>query len=530
MIKLIAGDFTVDAAIGDAPKRTISGTAVPYNVPAVVSDGTSVIFKPGSMPVEGKAPRLFMYHDASQPVGVVTERVDTEEGMMFSAKISATTLGNDALVMALDGTIDQVSVGVNPTKFSYDEEGTMIIESADWMELSLVPIGAFGDAANITKVAASIHQEPEEVVLNEEVTPVEEKPEMSEVTETAVEATIPTAPVFAQAKREFRMPSAGEYLAAYHIGGDTFAKVNAAFVESQKSKRSVLEAAAGDIATTDTPGLLPIPVLGPVFQDINYIRPFITAIGARAYPDGGSSKTFIRPTITTHTEVAEQTGGVEFGAAAARTMVIAANSVAKKTFAGQVSLSVQDIDFTSPAAMQQILQDLMGQYMIATDNFAVDTFVTAADTQTNWDGTVEDFIATLYVMAQKISSGSNLFPTHMLVGPDAWAKIGSLVDDDNRPVFPAIGQPGLGGYNTLGAGSLTSWGTQNPLGLQMIVDSNVAAKTIAVFHAPAVEYYEQIRGLMSVENPGTLSRTFSYYGYGSFFLAKNTLAYKTSYA
>ncbi len=98
MIKLIAGDFTLDAAKGDAPRRTISGTAVPYNVPATVSDGTAVIFRPGSLPVEGKAPRLFMYHDASMPVGVVTERVDTEQGMMFSAKISATSLGNDALV------------------------------------------------------------------------------------------------------------------------------------------------------------------------------------------------------------------------------------------------------------------------------------------------------------------------------------------------------------------------------------------------------------------------------------------------
>jgi HK97 family phage prohead protease len=125
MIKLIAGEFTLDAAKGDAPRRTISGVAVPYNVPAVVSDGTAVIFRPGSLPVEGKAPRLFMYHDASMPVGVVTERAETEEGMMFSAKISATSLGNDALVMAIDGTIDQVSVGVNPTKFSYDEEGTI---------------------------------------------------------------------------------------------------------------------------------------------------------------------------------------------------------------------------------------------------------------------------------------------------------------------------------------------------------------------------------------------------------------------
>jgi hypothetical protein len=90
------------------------------------------------------------------------------------------------------------------------------------MELSLVPIGAFGDGANIVSVAASIHQEPEEVVLNEEVVPEQEIEPMSEVTVPAVEATIPTAPIFAQAKREFVLPTAGEFMAAYHIGGDTF--------------------------------------------------------------------------------------------------------------------------------------------------------------------------------------------------------------------------------------------------------------------------------------------------------------------
>jgi len=351
MIKLIAGDFTVDAAAGDTPRRTISGTAVPYNVPATVSDGTEVIFRPGSLPVEGKAPRLFMYHDASQPVGVVTERVDTEQGMLFSAKISATTLGNDALIMAQDGTIDQVSVGVNPTKFSYDEAGTMIIEAADWTELSLVPIGAFGDMANITKVAASIHQEEPEVVLNEEITPVEEKQEMSEVTAPAVEATIPTAPIFAAAKKEFVLPSAGEYMAAYHIGGDTFANINKAVAEYTASKKTALQAAAGDVLTTDTAGLLPVPVLGPLVQDLNFIRPVVEALGARAYPDGGAQKTFVRPTITTHTSVAAQAN--ELGAASATTMVIASNTVSKTTLAGQVTLSVQDIDFTSPQQHRQ---------------------------------------------------------------------------------------------------------------------------------------------------------------------------------
>jgi HK97 family phage prohead protease len=376
MIKLIAGDFTLDAAAGDTPSRTISGIAVPYNVEAVVSDGTSVIFRPGSLPVEGKAPRLFMYHNASMPVGIVTERVDTDEGMMFTAKISKTTLGDDALVMALDGTIDQVSVGVNPTKFAYDDEGNMIIEAADWMELSLVPIGAFGDAAPITEVAASIHQEPEEVVLNEEVTPVEEKPEMSEVTETAVEATIPTAPIFAQAKRVFDLPTPGEYLAAMHIGGETFRNVAAAAGDYMMSKQTALQAAAGDIITTDTPGLIPTPVLGPVFQDLNFIRPVVNAVGARAMPNGGASKTFIRPTITTHTSVAAQSS--ELAAVSATTMVIAANTVSKTTLSGQVTLSIQDVDFTDPASLQIVLNDLVGEYLISSDNVAADAITAGA--------------------------------------------------------------------------------------------------------------------------------------------------------
>ena len=519
MIKLISGDFTLDAAKGDAPRRTISGTAVPYNVPATVSDGTAVIFRPGSLPVEGKAPRLFMYHDASMPVGVVTERVDTEQGMMFSAKISATALGNDALVMASDGTIDQVSVGVNPTKFSYDEAGTMIIEAAQWTELSLVPIGAFGDMANIATVAASIHQEPEEVVLNEEVVPEQEIEPMSEVTAPAVEATIPTAPIFAQAKKEFILPTAGEFMAAYHIGGDTFKNMNVAVAEHSASKRTALQAAAGDVLTTDTPGLLPVPVLGPLVQDLNFLRPVVEAVGARAYPDNGQQKTFIRPTITTHTSVASQS---ELSAASATTMVIASNSVSKTTLAGQVTLSVQDIDFTSPSAMQLILNDLMGEYMIASDNLAADNMLTAASSSGVWDGTVADLLKSVYDAANDISSGRNWLPTHMFVSVDVWAQLGQLADTTGRQIFPLIAN-GLSGYNAAGSQSATSW-NGNPLGLQLVVDSNFAAKTMIITRVgqgqgDAYEFYESIRGLMSVEQPSVLGRNMSFHGYVSTFAA-----------
>jgi HK97 family phage prohead protease len=522
MIKLIAGEFTVDAAKGDGPRRTISGTAVPYNVPATVSDGTAVIFRPGSLPVEGKAPRLFMYHDASMPVGVVTERVDTEQGMMFSAKISATALGNDALVMAMDGTIDQVSVGVNPVKFSYDESGTMIIEEASWQELSLVPIGAFGDMANIATVAASIHQEPEEVVLNEEVVPEQEIEPMSEVTVPAVEATISTAPIFAQAKREFAMPSAAEVLAAYHIGGDTYLKVSDAFKQAQRKNQTALQAAAGDIVTGDTLGLLNIPVLGPLFQDLNFVRPVVSAFGARAMPST-TSRQFVRPTITTHTSAAVQTNQLD--AVSATTMVIAANTVTKATVAGQVTLSVQDIDFTDPSALQLVLNDLAGEVLIKTDDIAADALVAGKTASgSTWTVTADNptsLITSLYDAAREIAEDSNFFPTHLCVSPDVWEKLGSQLDGSKRPVL-GYTTNGVLGQNALGRVGGLGYNMMDVMGLTLVVDNNFAAGTMLVVYAPGFEIYESGASLQSFENPSTLGRTLSIHQYFATFVAKSS--------
>jgi hypothetical protein len=357
-------------------------------------------------------------------------------------------------------------------------------------------------------------------VLNEEVTPVEEKPEMSEVNETAVEATIPTAPIFAQAKRKFDLPTPGEYLAAMHIGGETFRNVAAAAREFAISKQSALQAAAGDVLTTDTPGLLPVPVLGPVFDDLNYIRPVVTAVGARAMPDGGQSKTWIRPTWTTHTSVGSQS---ELGSASATTPVIASNVVTKTTLAGQVTLSVQDIDFTSPAAMEIILRDLAGQYMLQSDAVACNAIL-AGDTASGstWTVTADNptsLIAALYDAATDILTATNFLPDHIFVSPDVWKKMGSQLDADKRPIFPYTGAAGLMGINGLGTGGVTQMNTFNPLGLNLVVDRAFADNTMVVARGSAIEFYEQVRGIMSVEVPATLGRTFSYYGYVSTFIA-----------
>ena len=522
MIKLIAGDFTLDAAAGDTPRRSISGTAVPYNVPAVVSDGTAVIFRPGSLPVTGKAPRLFMYHDASMPVGIVTERVETEEGMLFTAKISASSQGQDAMIMLQETVIDQVSVGVTPQKFSYDEDGTMIIESASWTELSLVPVGAFGDMANIATVAASIHHEPEQTDNNEIQEPTEETEPMSEVTVPAVEASIPTALIPAQPRREFAMPSAAEVLAAYHIGGDTYHKVSDAFKQAQRRGQTALQAAAGDIVTGDTPGLLNIPVLGPLFQDLNFVRPVVSAFGARAMPST-TSRQFVRPTITTHTSAAVQSNQLD--AVSATTMVIAANTVTKSTVAGQVTLSIQDIDFTDPSALQLVLNDLAGEVLIKTDDIAADALVAGKTASgSTWTVTADNptsLINSLYDAAREIAEDSNFFPTHLCVSPDVWEKLGSQLDGSKRPVL-GYTTNGVLGQNALGRVGGLGYNMMDVMGLSLVVDNNFAAGTMLVVYAPGFEIYESGASLQSFENPSTLGRTLSIHQYFATFVAKSS--------
>ena len=512
MIRFTSNTFAVEAAGPDGEaRRTITGIAVPYNTFATVSDGTTVQFMPGSLPVEGKAPKLYMNHDSTQAIGLVAERVDSPEAMYFTAKVSNTRAGDEALVLAADGVIDSVSVGVNPTEFKYDDQGNMTILAADWVELSLVPTPAFA-GATISQVAAEAPQ----------VETQKEEPKMEITPAVVEEVVVPTAPIFAQAKREFAMPSASEMLAAYHVGGDTWHKVNDAFVQASRRNQTAIQAAAGDILTSDTPGLLSVSVLGPVFQDLNFVRPVVNAFGARAMPNT-PSRQFVRPTITTHTSAAEQSGQLD--AVSATTMVVASNTVTKKTVAGQVTLSRQDIDFTDPAAMQVVLNDLAGQVLIKTDDIAADALVSGATASgSTWTVTAADpsgLFTALYDAAREIAEDSNFFPTHLCVSPDVWEKLGRQTDADKRPVF-GYNANGMMTTNSIGNVSGLQYTSMNVLGLNVVVDNNFASGTMLVVYAPGFEIYESGPQLLSLDNPRTLGKNLSIHQYFATFVAKSS--------
>jgi HK97 family phage prohead protease len=519
MIKFNLSNFTIDAAApGEPARRTITGTALPYDTFATVADGTRVSFAPGSLPTTGKMPKLFMYHDSTQPVGLVTERLDTAEGMMFTAKISNTRAGDEALVLAADGVLDSVSVGVNPTNFKYDDSGDMIVFAADWVELSLVPTPAFV-GATITQVAASAPDEEAE----EEV-PIETENEETpmEIQAASAEVVIPTQPIFATAKREFKMPSAAEMLAAMHTGGDTWVNVNEAWKQAARRQQTALQAAAGDVTTGDTPGLLNQNVLGSLFQDLNFVRPVVSAFGARAMPNT-PSKTFIRPTITTHTSAAVQSS--ELAAVSATTMVIASNVVTKSTVAGQVTLSVQDIDMTSPESLQLVLNDLAGEVLIKTDDIAADALVAGKTASgSTWTVTADNpstLISALYDAAREITEDSNYFPTHLCVSPDVWEKLGSQLDGSKRPIL-GYTTNGVLGQNSIGRVGGLGYNQMDVMGLTLVVDNNFASGTMLVVYAPGFEIYESGPSLMTFDSASTLGKTFSLHQYFATFVAKSS--------
>jgi HK97 family phage prohead protease len=518
MIYLTPQELTLDAApAGELPRRTLAGVAVKYGVDAIVSDGQKVRFAPGSLPLGGKKPKMYLYHDASKPVGVVESRVEVGDAVLFEARISETGLGNEALTLAADGVLDAVSVGVNPTKFSYDGD-VMVIEAADWQELSLVPFGAVPGAV-VEKVAATIHQENTEVSNNKEQEPQEETTPMEQHTEqpAVIEAQQITTTVYAQ-PRSFKLPSPAEYMAAYFRGGHDFAQLNAN-----------ITAAAPNIVTGDTPGILPEQIVTPVYDGLNAIRPFVSAIGAKAMPQMGA--TFRRPVITTRPVVTEQPTG-QNTTLDPSTVVVSNNDVSKRTFGTFVTMSEQDLDWTDPNSLNIVLEQLAIAYGQATDNYAVDTMVAGVTQNETLNDITDpaDWLSAIYGAAYQISNSSNYLPTHYFVSPVTWAKLGMLTNN-GQPVFPYVGAPNLIGQNALGNSSAVTW-NGNPLGLVLVVDKNMAGGTTTgtlsgvIGHAagPAAgfEFYEQQKGAISIDEPSKLARTIAFRGYAAAFMADAT--------
>jgi HK97 family phage prohead protease len=496
-IEFVAVPVTLDAAAGEDSPRTITGVAVPWDTPAVVSSGEKISFRKGAFDVNAKAPKLLEGHDMTQLRGVVTELVEAEEGLLFTAKFANTRASDEAIELVKAGAYDSVSVGAIPTKYKFDKNGVMVVSKANLVEISLVAQPAFADAV-ITEIAASQpDEESEEEVVEPQPLDIPEEETMSDVTPT-VEASaeiVPTAPLFAAAKRVAKLPTAAEYIAAAMAGGDQWLEMSEA-----------LRAAAPDVTTTDTPGILPLPIVQPVYNNFIGFRPVVDAIGAKAMP--GSGKVFIRPEVTTHVSMAAQSG--ENAALQSGTYVVTDNQVTKGTYGGYVNLSLQDESWSDPAVVQLILDDMARIYANTTDNVAADNLL-SGQTQTRVltdPASPSEWVTDIFAAAQTILTNSNgNLPTHLFLAPNMWASLGLLTDTTGRPLFPQVGP--MNAFGTIQANSADAVA----FGLRIVVDRNFAADTVIVGDPSGFEIFEQQRGALTLESPSTLSRVLSFHGY-----------------
>jgi len=500
MIRFNADSTLITAEAGDADRPArIAGIAVPWDTVATVSDGQQVRFSRGAFDVGQKPAKLIENHDLTQLRGVVDTLVDGNEGLEFEATLADTRASRDAVALLKAGAYDAVSVGAHPIKFTTNPEGVMTVTEAALVELSLVAVPAFKEAV-ITQVAATVPDPGDEQQEQDTDNTEQELEEMSEAKIEAepieAEATIPTNPIlYASAKPE--LPSAVEYIAAMIKGGHEFEKVQTA-----------VRAAAPEVAVADTPGIIPTPILGPVYNNFVGNRPICDAVGVRAMPAGG--KVFIRPKVVTNTSMGEQ--AAEFDTLTAGTFVVDDIQVTKGTYGGYVNISEQDLDWTDPAVLSFLLDDMTRIYASATEEVAADALGTGVTNSDNFGlanvgdpSYWADWIATA---AETIVTGSNgNFPTHLFVNPRMWGEMVRLSDDSKRPMFPAVNpQNALGGMS-FGTGNGTAWG------LQVVMSRNFDGDTLIIGDASGYELFEQQKGALSVDNPSDLSRTIAFRGY-----------------
>ncbi|MDH3704460.1 MAG: phage major capsid protein [Acidimicrobiia bacterium] len=133
-----------------ADGRTITATAMRWNETAVVNDGAGPYrerFARGS--IRPRHPRLPLLraHDHQHVVGTVVSMVDDGDGFTIVARLADTASGREARELVADGALSSISIGFRDGAHSEAVDGTIIRQSVELVEISLVAVSAYKGSA-----------------------------------------------------------------------------------------------------------------------------------------------------------------------------------------------------------------------------------------------------------------------------------------------------------------------------------------------------------------------------------------------
>ena len=268
--------------------------------------------------------------------------------------------------------------------------------------------------------------------------------------------------------------------------------------------------AAAHQKTSDNPGIVPDPIVGPLINFIDQSRPLVSFFGTSPV----SSPTFYRPKVTQHTAVGIQ-GTAGSGGANEKTelesqkMLITRLTGTVNTYGGYVNVSKQNIDFSNPGILDTVVNDLAGQYAIETEAvFAA--AVAAAATGTQGYGLASAASQTSIARAIWTATGSVFAKTK------GAGRLFIAVSPTVLELFGPLFQP-FNAQNSQSAGlSATNYGTGvlgTISGLPVIMSAGLGAGKAYLGSTAAVEAYEQRIGTLQATEPSVLGLQVAYAGY-----------------
>ena len=439
-------------------RREISGKIVPLGTGEIGNTNLGAYsFEAGSIEIADPSKiKLLSQHDMKKPIGRMISAETRADGIYATFKLSRSTGGNDALVMAQEGLVTGMSIGAEIIASKPSRNGHTVVSSAKLKEVSLVTEPAF-KSAQVLEIAAeeAPAEAVEETLPTESETVVEDTTvEATPVEAAAVEAVRPTITARAYSQDRVAPITSAQYLGA---------QIKAAMGDDEA--RRVVRAA--DDSTSTNTGLT-LPTHLNMFDTTTFSgRPAFDAVTrSGAVPQ----LSFTIPKMGT----APTTAVTAEGAAPSETgMTSTYDTVTAAKYSTLNRVSFELLDFSNPAFETLLMDEMRKGYEKATDNALIAYFTSAGTQATGVAATaagLQSFIATQGPAAYKATGGD--YANKLVASTDQWSAILGYADTTGRALFNAESP-----MNAQGSASINSV-VGRVLGADLVVDHNIATAGI----------------------------------------------------
>jgi len=520
--------FSQEIQAADTERRIVSGLVAPYGEVGHTSAGP-VVFERGSIaiPDAGKI-KLLSQHQQDKPVGRAISFSDSTQGVYGSFKLSSSTRGQDALVLAQENLVSGLSVGVDVTA-SKPMGDYLLVTAAVLKEVSLVESPAF-ERASVDEIMAARAELEAATSTKEKTTTIsttiveietETETESEEAVTTAPENTSEETPVDTaveaekvEAARKIIRPSVLDSqrvrtpitsMATY-----TEHKIKAA-LGSDESKLYVT--AADDFGTN--PAFNPTQYLQEFVTNTRFGTPAIDACSQGVLPAQGMTinvpslvtaaggGTGVAPTVTVE---------AENGAVSNTDMQTSYLTGSVSKYSGMGTISIELLERSDPNFYAELTQQLQNSFLTTIDTAVVNALLTASTGSTPTSADSDGIIAFTSQAAAAIYKNTGYFAQNYVGNAAQWQLLMGATDTTKRPIYNAI-QP-MNAAGQVGPQSIRG----NVLGLDLYVDKNFTETTVddssALILAPeAFTVYRSPQAYMSVNVVSNLQVQVAIYGF-----------------